>query len=394
MPIQPGRGHAYPMVPAARALQQAGHEIAFVTSERFAPVMRDLGFPAIAGGMDYLESEVRTGFPEARRLKQHQLGAWFLSGLFADLAVHAMVPDLLALVDEHRPDLLLRNDYEYATCIVSERAGIPHATLGCTFAIPPHQIAPLIEEPLAFARSAFGLAPWPVMEMLDPHLYLSQAPLAWQEHTPAVARAVRPDAVVTDDDDPLTDFAGFDPDLPLVYVSMGTVNNTVDGLFPTLLEALADQPINLLITVGPMLDPASWPAQPPNVHIAEFIPQDLVLPRSDLFITNASFFTVVAAIRHGVPVLMCPLSGDEPAGARRYSQLGFGKVLRQPGPPEPPLDAAVPVFGVDTLREGVCDLLEAPEYRQRAGRGAEELATLPPWSEACGWLENIGGAAA
>lgn len=386
---QPGEGHLNPMLPAARSLLAAGHELAVVSAPRFAPKIRDRGLVAIGAGLDYLESEVRSSFPAARRLAPHQLGAWFLGELFADLSVHAMVPDLLALVERERPDLLLRTNYEYASCIVGELAGIPHATLGCAFMVPQRFLAQHLEQPLAFARSAWGLAPFPALAMLDPHLHLTQAPLAWHEQALPTARAVRPDPVTLDGPDPLAGMPGLRPDWPLVYASMGTVNNTVPGLFAVLLAALRELPLNLVITVGRNVDIAALGPQPGHVVIRDFIPQDLLLARCDLFLTSASFFTVVSAILHGVPTLMCPLSGDTPAGALRFAELGVGLVLRQPGPPEPPMHRDVPVFAVDTVRDACRALLADPRHRARVHDARRELLALPPWSDAVPWLAAL-----
>lgn len=388
MVTQPGDGHLNPMIPAARSLIAAGHELTVVSAARFAPRIRAKGLTAIAAGLDYLESECRTSFPELRGRPDHEVGPWFLGELFADVAVHAMVPDLLDIVDRERPDLLIRTNYEFATCIVGELRRIPHATIHCAFVTAPRFVAEHVEQPLAFARSAWGLAPFPSLAMLDPDLELSQAPLSWHEHAGARLRAVRPAEVTLGDDDPLAD-AGFEPGRPLVYASLGSVDSGDARLFTTLLDALRDEPINLVVTVGHNHDPARFGPQPRNVLIRSYIPQDLLLPRCDLFINNASFFTVIAAILHGVPVLSCPLAGDTPSGAARFAELGFGLVLRQPGRVSPPLHASVPVFDVEHVRAATRQMLATPQFRARAQRGRTELLALPPWSEAVGWLETL-----
>lgn len=390
MLTQPGEGHLNPMLPAARALLAAGHELSVVSAPSFAPRIEARGLRAIGAGLDYLEADCRARFPELRALPDHEVGTWFLAELFADLSVHAMVPDLIEIVERERPDLLIRSNYEFASCIVGELRGIPHVTIHCAFMTPARHVAAQLEQPLAYARSAFGLPPFPALAMLDSPLELSQAPLAWHAEPKATARAVRPERVTVADSDPL-DGLGFDRDRPLVYASMGTVDN-VRGLFPTVLEALRELPINLVVTVGRTHDPASFGAQPDNVLVRSYIAQDLLLPRCDLFVNNASFFTVLAALLHAVPVLLCPLAGDTPSGALRYAELGVGRLLRQAGVPLPPLDASVPVFGVDTLRAGVSEMLAAPRFHARAAAARDELEALPPWSEAVAWIEAVARA--
>ncbi len=389
---QPGAGHFYPMIPTLRCLVEAGHDVHVVSAPRFVARIEETGFEAVGAGLDFLESEVRTSFPQTRGLAPQELGIWYLNELFADLTVHAMVPDLLALAEEHQPDLLLRNDYEFATCIVSERIGIPHATIGCAFIESGQPMHRHISEPLAFARSAWGLAPYPTLSMLDPHLYLTQAPLEWHDHVPTTARAIRPDGVTRSGANPLLDMADYRPDRPTVYASFGTVHNTTDALFPTLLEGLSDEPLNLVITVGRNLDPTTWGAPPSNVIIRRFIPQDLLLPHCDLFINNGSFFTIIGALLNAVPVLLCPLCGDQPAGSARFTGLGFGRMLRQPGRPVPPLTDDIPVFSPLTVRDSCRRILRDASCAQRVREGRDALRELPPPSIAVEWLEALAGA--
>lgn len=48
----PNYGHLYPLVPFARALADAGHEIAFAMRASFAPALADLGFRHFPAGLD------------------------------------------------------------------------------------------------------------------------------------------------------------------------------------------------------------------------------------------------------------------------------------------------------------------------------------------------------
>ena len=48
---QPGYGHFFPMVPLARALVGAGHEVAFATAADFCPAVAKEGFTALPAGI-------------------------------------------------------------------------------------------------------------------------------------------------------------------------------------------------------------------------------------------------------------------------------------------------------------------------------------------------------
>src|SRR5690606_40128622 len=66
--IVPGHGHFFPMVPLARALERAGHEVTFCTSESYAETVVDHGFAALGVGLDYTQgrSEEHTSELQSR----------------------------------------------------------------------------------------------------------------------------------------------------------------------------------------------------------------------------------------------------------------------------------------------------------------------------------------
>lgn len=48
----PGAGHAYPVMPLATDLQQAGHEVLWATAEDGAALVRAHGFDVAVAGMN------------------------------------------------------------------------------------------------------------------------------------------------------------------------------------------------------------------------------------------------------------------------------------------------------------------------------------------------------
>jgi hypothetical protein len=59
---QPAYGHLHPLVPAARALADAGHEVLLASSASFQTQLTATGLPTITAGLDWLESEVEVAF--------------------------------------------------------------------------------------------------------------------------------------------------------------------------------------------------------------------------------------------------------------------------------------------------------------------------------------------
>ncbi|MGH3544565.1 MAG: glycosyltransferase [Mycobacteriales bacterium] len=111
------------------------------------------------------------------------------------------------------------------------------------------------------------------------------------------------------------------PKRPTVYATLGTVYNRMAAVFTAILEGLREEPLNLILTLGRNQDPAQFGRHPPHVRIERFVSQALLLPHCDLVITHGGFGTVTAALAHGLPLVLIPISADQPENARRCTAL-------------------------------------------------------------------------
>jgi len=64
-----------------------------------------------------------------------------------------------------------------------------------------------------------------------------------------------------------------------------------------------------------------------DVRIEDYVPHDLVLGHSRLFVTDAGHGSVMRGLIHGVPMLLVPWGRDQPGVAYRASELGVGIVV-------------------------------------------------------------------
>lgn len=385
----PGVGHVNPMFPLCRALRDAGHEVRVATGRRFGAVVEAAGFEAVPAGLDWIEAEADRTFTYLAAIPLEQRGPALLTDVFADAAAHAMVPDLLATIDAWRPDVILRNDYEFGSCVAGELRRLPHATVSICFFMPPALMQRAAGEQLAYLRSAFGLSPYPATAMLYPSLYLTYAPAALE---PPLHPSIRHIAF------PLASPANGPPSLeqlddrPLVHVSLGTVFNR-PGVFRTILDGLRGEPLNVVVTVGNNLAPDALGPQPPNVLVERYIPLDLLLSRASLFITHSPFYTALSALRRGLPLLMVPRGGDQPAHAQRLARHGVGLVLGDADGTGQSADDVVAPLTSDNVRAAVRRLLEESSFRAQAQEMARSLAGHPDISAGVRHLERLAGAA-
>jgi MGT family glycosyltransferase len=163
-----------------------------------------------------------------------------------------------------------------------------------------------------------------------------------------------------------------------VYLSLGSVAATIGffpGLYRTLIDALAELPIRLLVTVGDAADPAELGPLPTNVRVERWIPQASVFTTADAMVGHGGYGTTLGALLAGVPQVVVPLFADQPDNARRIAGLGAGLAA----------DAQDPAG----VRAAVERLLAEPAFRVAAGRIALEAQGLAPIDDAPATLQAL-----
>ena len=143
----PGTGHLHALFPLLVALQQAGHDITVVTAPQAGDAVERAGFAARVGGMDVQERMQHFGprMAEALALPPRRRRGVLFSGIFADAAAPAMRPQLAAVLDEVRPDVVIHEMAELAAAPLATSRGIPHVTVAFSGALPSWAEELLIE---------------------------------------------------------------------------------------------------------------------------------------------------------------------------------------------------------------------------------------------------------
>jgi MGT family glycosyltransferase len=373
--VHPAVGHLHPIVPVARALSTAGHEVAVVSAPSFRQEVEAFGLTHIGAGLDWLMSDQSTwdAFPPMPP-PGPDFPAWAVLTL-ADITTRRMVPDLLAVAQEWQPDLIIREGMEYGGCIVAEMMGIAHASLaGNAYAAvdsPDINYFPgnrqMLAEPLARHRREFGLPPDPELRMPFRYLHLCFTPPSFDG-----AAARRPDHTHfirhVDAEPPgarLPEWVRRLPDRPVVLASLGTVFNKTPGVLEAIVAALADEKANVIVAIGRDEDPARFGPQPDHVRLESYLPQPLMLEHCDVFVTHGGFNSVKEALGAGVPMVVVPISADQPYSAERCAELGVARMID-------PVERTP-----EAISEAVRQVLTEPSYRERAREIQAEMAALP-----------------
>lgn len=114
---------------------------------------------------------------------------------------------------------------------------------------------------------------------------------------------------------------------PIVYISLGTIYNRSKKFFKCCIEALKDQDITVIMSIGTHVKKEEIGDIPSNFFIYTFVPQLEVLKYASLFISHSGMNSINEAIYFGVPIISVPMASDQPLIATRVAELGLGEVI-------------------------------------------------------------------
>lgn len=362
-----GSGHFHPLVPIARAAVAAGHEVAVAGGGDMVPKIEAAGFTAFATS----QPRPRTPIAAADKVEPIDLAREdeTMRVGFAGTGARRHAAVLPEIIREWRPDILVRDEVDFGTAIVAELMGIPCVNV-LVLAAGTFPREEVIAEPLNELRADLGLPADPELVMLERDLVLSPFPPSFR--SPA---ALLPPTAVSFRSTPAHP-ARTVTDRPSVYFTLGTLDTYAD-LQSRVLAGLRQLEVDVLMTIGDDNDPAGFGPQPSSIRIERFVPQDEILPRSDLVISHAGSGSLLGALAHGLPSILLPMGADQPYNAERSADLGVAEVLN-----------AVSVTA-EQVRDTTRAVLGDERYRQAADRLRAEYNGLPEVAEMIPLLEEL-----
>ncbi|TYL50783.1 glycosyltransferase [Agromyces mariniharenae] len=359
----PFHGHVAPLAEVARAFISAGHDVRAYTGSAHADAFQRVGAEVVRwrAAPDFDEHDVAATFPRLVGRKGPAQMLRNVEDLFVRTA-DGQVQDLLAEYAERPWDVIVADELSLGAGLASELTGTHWATVAITPLalqsrdLPPigiglrpgrgplgrtrdaalRRIVPRLTAALQRAydeqRRGLGLPPgvrafaeagfstelvcatgvpeldWPRSDLPDS--------VAW---VGALAPAGASGLALP----PWWDELVADP-RPIALVTQGTQNTDPDDLVAPAFAALGRQDVQVVATTG-RADAAGFPfAAPPNARVAPVVPFGDLLPRTDVVVTNGGWGGVLAALAHGLPVVVAGGDLDKPEVAARVRAAGAG----------------------------------------------------------------------
>ncbi|HSI13120.1 MAG TPA: glycosyltransferase [Chthoniobacter sp.] len=403
-------GHLNPMTTLGRELQRRGHRVTLIgrLDARRKTESAGLGFAPISE-QDFPEGSMQETSRELGKL--NGLRAVQFTAELLRRSVSAVLRDAPEVVAREKIDALLVDQVSPGGGTVADRVGLPWIMVSNALALNPDPHLPpcvlpwsYTAGPIGRARNAFGdaILRWlarPVIREINDHRRQHKlAPMrsafsvgscvAQLAQQPAFFEFPRRVSLKALHYTGPWHHAGSHEEIPfpwekldgrpLIYASMGTLQNRQQFIFETIAAACAGLDAQLVISLGSRDQDAAAMAKtfagdPIVVAIA---PQLALLQRATLAITHAGLNTALEALSYGVPMVAIPITNDQPGVAARLEWLGAAEVVQPPKLTAPRLRAAVE----RVQRE--------PRYRETAQRCRDEILTADGLRRAADLVER------
>ncbi|HEK9100405.1 glycosyl transferase [Bacillus pfraonensis] len=148
---------------------------------------------------------------------------------------------------------------------------------------------------------------------------------------------------------------------PVIFISMGTVFNEQPELYEKCFDAFQDIGATVLLVVGKKINISQFEKIPANFQVYNYVPQLQVLQHTDVFITHGGMNSSSEALYYGVPLVVIPVTGDQPLVAKRVEELGAGIQLDRTK------------LTVEMLREVVEKVINDKKFKENSCEVGESL---------------------
>jgi len=403
-------GHLYPMTTLARKLKARGHDVVFISVLDTEPFVTAADLPFVPFcEEDFPLGSVRKAIGQLSKLQGHAALEFALSSVANNLS--SSFKNLPQTLRKAQVDALVLDQADYGLGLVPMHLGMPYLHVSNALHLDFSAVTPICTVDWqhettaeALARNQAGLKAF--MQVYEPatsvaHNYAKQVGLDidWNEPFVSMSKLAWITQTPKEFDfksshwpaqfhytGPLHDGLGriesnFPWDRltgePLIYASMGTLQNGLESVFSAIAEAVGTRPgMQLVLSIGESLEPGKINSLPANCIVVKNAPQIELLKRAALCITHAGLNTALESLAQGVPMVAIPVSTDQPGVAARIAYTKTGSYV--------PLQELT----ATRLSALIDEVLTNPEYRQNANRMREAIAKANGLEMAADLLEQ------
>ena len=335
-------GHFLPMLPLIRAARAAGHQVVVATGPDLGAEVRrrrDLTYWQVGPSMADVLAGIarRPSDPGADRmgaLRQDAIAYFGEPGI-------ARAQELLPLAAAAPPDVVIHEQGDFAGWEVAAALDV----ISIAHGYGPHLAFTRQLVEMIFVEGAARLGTPDRSSRIEEVMYVDPWPASLQSGEEVIYRRVthvRPEPEPVSPNDRLPPSVLDLPHTTTVYATFGTVFADA-GVLRTVIHAVQDLDVNLVVTTGHGVDPNSLGSLPEHVVAVPFLPQFLLPPRwvddvvassavvsaavgrspaSSAVVSHAGSGTVLGARAQRLPRVCVPVGADQFVNAERIARHG------------------------------------------------------------------------
>ncbi|MFS0557848.1 macrolide family glycosyltransferase [Brevibacillus sp. 179-C9.3 HS] len=385
----PAEGHVNPTLGLVKQLVDNGEEVVYMCSEEYRDRLAQTGAQFRAYQLD--EQVFRElGFNPTQFKHPLHFTDFMLRGI-----IEPRIPEILRQIENESFDYVIFDSlFGWGGAILAEKLGIPTicSVTNLAFAEPLSHIVEvfdasdvdvdveaLYERVTQTAQSIARVCNIAVPAIEDITRQYGHMKIVF------TSREFQPDADKLDDSyiftGPSITSRPDSPSFPfeklrsqydkVVYISMGSILTKDVEFYKLCFAAFQDIPAQFVLSCGKDTElEALGERIPPNFIVEPYVPQLEVLQRADAFITHAGMNSTSEALYFHVPLVMIPLSSDQPIVAKRVEELGAGIMLDR-GQLTP-----------TALKDALLQVLNESTYKERAMQVGDSLRNAGGYEEA------------
>jgi zeaxanthin glucosyltransferase len=335
------KGHLNPLIGVAQHVRSQGHEVGWMSLPRAmgaddSAQVRAAG-AAVVPTPALADAVLPTG-QELSRLALDPQRVWEAYRSFLLAPVPQLLDAVCLAIRTFAPDALAIDCMAYAGVIAAHRVGVPYLGVCAGLKIlkagsfqPAYMndLSPLL--PLRQALfERYGLAPeFRLLECLSPfgNVVFTTREFVGDLALPPSTHLVGPSTPHGPrGDEPAFPWEKLRRDRPVVYAAFGSVHTkeSLADIITPLREAAARLGAQLVVSSEALAARGPVPAGEDDCLVVPYAPQRQLLERVDAFLTHGGANSVMEALDAGTPLLIVPLSNDQPWQAHLVTRRGVG----------------------------------------------------------------------
>ncbi|MEG3437894.1 glycosyltransferase [Pannus brasiliensis CCIBt3594] len=388
----PYPGHLNPQTVLARELQSRGHRVTFLQIPDLAEKIRSSGvdFHPI-GETIYRAGTMAETFANLGKLSSIEALRYSLD--FCVQMVEIICQDAPKAIEHLGIDALIVDQLEPVGETVAEAIDLPYITVSCGQAIHRRADVPPFYTPWMYRdtfparirnqsgyyfldrgcqlllqainsyRHRWNLADYPRIYASNARNRITQQPPAFEFpianppenlHYVGPLRSSSPNPAFF----PYEKLTG----QPMIYASLGSVQNTKFPLFQRIAAACKDLDAQLVIAHGGGMSADEARSLPGTPLVVEYAPQPDILARASLTITHGGMNTILDSLTYGVPLVAIPITFEQPGNGARVRYLEVGEVF------------SLNNRSISKLRSTVQRVFTEEKYRENARKIQQSIA--------------------